>query len=120
MRVSSVTGRPHSSSWYATFSGAETDQPHRRRPSAPRTTATSDQSVTSLDAVELEHADRVAAQDLVALLVGDAFEHLLAVLLRVRPRRVGVRVVGLEADVVLTDLCERPHTMAVPREAAEH
>src|SRR4029079_15669737 len=57
------------------------------------------------DAVELEHADRVAAQDLVALLlVLERLEHLLAVLLGVRPLRVGVRVVGLEADVVLTDL----------------
>ena len=46
-------------------------------------------------------------------------EDLLAVLLRVRPRRVGVRVVGLEADVVLADLRERVHAVLVPGEAAE-
>ena len=33
----------------------------------------------------------------------ETLEHLLAVDLRVGPRRVGVRVVGLEADVVLAD-----------------
>src|SRR5689334_14523492 len=57
--------------------------------------------------VELEHADGVTAHDLVGLLVGRTFEHLLAVRLRVRPCGVGVRVVGLETDLVFADLVER-------------
>src|SRR6266550_771103 len=71
------------------------------------------------DAVEFEHPDSVAPKDLVLVLVVEAVEHLLAVLLRVRPSGVGVRIVGLEADVVLTDLVERLHAVTVPREAAE-
>src|SRR5680860_562070 len=71
------------------------------------------------DAVELEHLDRVAPQHLVRDLLVDAHQHLLDVLVRVRPRRVGVRVVGLEADVVLADLVERAQTVAVRGEAPE-
>src|SRR5918994_2090497 len=60
------------------------------------------------DAVELEHPDGVAPQHLVRDLVVEAGvgDHLLDVVLRVRPRGVGVRVVGLEADVVDSDRLE--------------
>ena len=54
--------------------------------------------------VELEHADRVAAHDLAHRGVVDAGEQLARDLLGVGPGRVGVRVVGLEGDVVLADL----------------
>src|SRR4051812_724430 len=81
---------------------------------APVTTATlppseaddGSSAVTSRQ-VELEHADGVAAHDLVDDLVGEARHHLLRDLLRVGPRRVGVRVVGLERDVVDPDAVER-------------
>ena len=56
---------------------------------------------------------------LYAIVVVEAGEHLLDVLLAVRPRRVGVRVVGLEADVVLADLFERVQPVVVGGEAAE-
>ena len=59
-----------------------------------------------LDPVKLQHLDGVAAQDLVGGLLVKAGAQLLDVGLGVRPRRVGVRVVGLEADVVLADLLE--------------
>src|SRR5438270_13404014 len=39
MRTSSITGRPHSSSWYARYSGVLPAQGQRRRPSVPRTIA---------------------------------------------------------------------------------
>ena len=52
-----------------------------------------------LDAVELEHADGVASEHFVGDVVVEVGEHLLDVLVRVRPRRVGVRIVGLETDV---------------------
>src|SRR5438477_9920160 len=70
-------------------------------------------------AVELEHLDRVPAQDLVRDLLIEVGEHLLRVLLGRRPRRVRVRVVGLEADVVLADPVERMQTVVVGGEAAE-
>ena len=54
--------------------------------------------------VELEHADGVAAHELVHDSSGRPGHQLLRDLLRVRPRRVGVRVVGLEGDVVDADL----------------
>ena len=81
------------------------DAPHRRGdlgvlPPRPRRLTPTRRS----DAVEVEHPDRVAAQDLVALLVGERRGHPLDLFARERPRRVGVRVVGLEADVVLADL----------------
>src|SRR3954447_18837507 len=58
------------------------------------------------DAIEREHLDRVAAEHLVDDVVGQPGDHLLGVRLAVRPGRVGVRVVGLEADVVLADRLE--------------
>ena len=74
------------------------------------------------DPVELQHPDRVAPQDLVRLLLVEARvrDHLLDVGLGVGPRRVGVWVVGLEADVVDPDLVEvrKPH--AVGGEATEY
>ena len=50
----------------------------------------------SCSEVQLEHADGVAAHELVHDVVGKPGHQLLRDLLRVRPRRVGVRVVGLE------------------------
>ena len=64
--------------------------------------------VLRLHAVEVEHADRVAAQApcSAASSVSDAVI-ALDLFARERPRRVGVRVVGLEADVVLADRVDR-------------
>ena len=56
--------------------------------------------------VEAQHPDGVAADDLVDHVVGEAGHHLLGHLFGVGPGRVGVRVVGLERDVVDTDLVE--------------
>jgi hypothetical protein len=36
MRTSSMTGLPHSSSWYVTYSGVDAAHPHRLSPSSPR------------------------------------------------------------------------------------
>ena len=71
------------------------------------------------DPIEVEHPDRVPAQHLVALLVGERRGHPLRLLTRERPRRVGVRVVGLEADVVLADRVDRRQAVDVVREAPE-
>src|SRR5450631_1923968 len=68
---------------------------------------------------ESEHADRVAAADLVDGLVVESREHLLRDLLGVGPGRVGVRVVGLERDVVDTDLVEGLEAVLVAKEAPE-
>ena len=72
-----------------------------------------------LDPIEIEHSDRVAAQHLVELLVGQARGHALDLLAHERPCRIGVGVVGLEADVVLADRIDRCHAVHVVREAPE-
>src|ERR1041384_8741871 len=72
-----------------------------------------------LYAVELEHLDGVAPQHLVGDLLVVAGEHLLDVGLRVRPRRVGVRGVGFEADVVGAGLVDVLLDVTVGGEAAE-
>src|SRR5437762_10319928 len=56
-----------------------------------------------LHAVELQHLDGVAPQDLVGHLAVEVGRDLLDVLLRPRPRGVGVGVVDFEADVVAAD-----------------
>src|SRR3954468_8245841 len=71
------------------------------------------------DAVEGEHLDRVAAQDLVGDLGLELRDHLLDVLLAVGPGGVGVRVVDLEADVVGSQLAEAVQPVLVVGEAAE-
>ena len=67
------------------------------------------------DAVEIEHPDRVASQDLVPLLVRQRRSHPFGLLAGEGPRRVGVRVVGLEADVVFSDLRDGRHPVDVIR-----
>ena len=65
-----------------------------------------DQRADLLGEIEVEHADRVAPHDLVDALVVDAGHHLLGHLLGVGPGGIGVRVVGLERDVVHAHLVE--------------
>src|SRR5215216_7986429 len=74
----------------------------------------------SCSEVELEHADGVAADELAYDVVGKPGHQLLRHLLRVRPRGVGVRVIGLERRVVDTDRLERFDAVPVPEEAPEH
>ena len=59
------------------------------------------------------------AQHLVALLFGQARGHPFDFLVHERPRRVGVRVVGLEADVVLADRVDRLQAVGIVGEAPE-
>src|SRR6478735_1836220 len=68
---------------------------------------------------QAEHADGVAAGDLVDGLVVEIGDLLLEQLPRVRPRGVGVRVVGLERHVVDTDAVQRLEPVTVAEEAAE-
>src|SRR4051812_48656632 len=72
-----------------------------------------------LRAVERKHLYGVTAQHLVDHVVREAGNHLLGVGLAVRPRGVGVRIVGLEADVVRADRLEVGKTVLVRGEAAE-
>src|SRR5262249_26563594 len=67
----------------------------------------SESTTAVLGEVEAEHADGVASHDLAHRVVRYSVHELGRHLLRVRPRRVGVRIVGLERDVVDTDLVER-------------
>ena len=60
----------------------------------------------------------VAAHDLVDDVVGEMAHESSRDLLRVGPGRVGVRVVGLEGDVVDADAVERLEPVAVVEEAA--
>src|SRR6476661_949950 len=87
----------------------------RRPSSAPMPRIEADRS----DAVEREHVDRVAPEDLVRSLGLEFAHHLLDVLLAVGPRGVGVRVVDLEADVVGAELTEAVQAVLVVGEAAE-
>src|SRR5262245_13434173 len=70
------------------------------------------------DAVEGEHVDRVAPEDLVRGLGFEVAHHLLDVLLAVGPCGVGVRVVDLEADVVGPELTQAVQSVLVVGEAA--
>src|ERR1700722_19816099 len=71
------------------------------------------------DSVELQHLDRVSPKDLVRNVLVEALTELLDVRLGVRPSRVSVGIVGLEADVVLAYFLERTQTVAVGGEASE-
>src|SRR6266540_705954 len=68
--------------------------------------------------LQIEHPDRVAAHQLVDNVVGQAVHELLRDLLRVRPRGVRVRIVGLERRVIDTDRLERLDAVTVTEEAA--
>src|SRR6476469_5724933 len=109
----------HSTGAHAT-ARSMADGNHHRQPNQSSCECVTLTDSARSDAVELQHADRVAAPAFVGLLGGYVCENFFAVLLRAWPGGVGVRVVGLEADLVLADLVERAHTVTVPREAAEH
>ena len=66
----------------------------------------------------MEHADRVGAHDLDDGLVVETFHDVHRDLQRVRPRRVAVRVVRLERDVVEANALQILQPVRVVEEAA--
>ena len=75
-----------------------------------------------LERVVLEELHRVEVRDLVDLVVGEIGrrERLHHALGRVRPHRVAVRVVGLDADAVGADLARLARAEVVLDEAQDH